>query len=300
MPTEPLTAIVLNYGRLQDTAPSIQSLLLSVPKPLVVVVDNGPYEDDESTLPVHPEVTYLRTGRNLGFSGGMNAGIRHALDRGATRIALINSDAVVSPDCLARLDHVLKSVPGAGIAGPMLVDRSVPETISSLGLSYHPTTGRMRVLASGEPRSSSAQLPSREVDAVSGCIMLIAREVLESVGLLDEDYFFGFEDLDFCLTARRKGFKTIAVPGAVAYHEGGRSIGAASPRRLYFAARNHLRLAGRVAPAGAILSGCRALVIVVLNLAHAARPSDGSALHRLRAVITGTRDHLASRYGSGA
>jgi hypothetical protein len=86
---------------------------------------------------------------------------------------------------------------------------------------------------------------------------------------------------------------------AQARHEGSRSIGADSPRRLYFAARNHLRLAARAAPSGRAESIARGLAIVGFNAAHAIRARGGSLAARLGAVARGTRDHLAGRYGDG-
>ena len=122
--------------------------------------------------------------------------------------------------------------------------------------------------------------------------MLIRREVFDAIGLLDEAYFFSFEDLDFCFRARHAGFETVLAGDATAYHEGGRSIGA-DPRRLYYAARNHLRFAARNDPR----SFLRPSSIVALNLAHAVWAHGGSLPGRLAAVARGTRDHLAGRYG---
>jgi len=120
--------------------------------------------------------------------------------------------------------------------------------------------------------------------------------------LLDEDYFYGFEDVDFCLRARAAGFTTLLADAAVAYHEGGRSIGPRAPARLYFAARNHLLLARRIdqrdnrAP-----NLLRTGTIVVLNTAHALRPSSGGTLGgRLAAVARGTRDYMMGRFGAGS
>src|SRR5439155_394885 len=110
---------------------------------------------------------------------------------------------------------------------------------------------------------------SAEVDAVSGCVMLIAREVLERVGLLDEAYFFSFEDVDFCRRARGAGFTSLCVGDAVALHDGSRSIGRRAAARLYFGTRNQLRVAERTAPAGPVHRRVRAAVIVALNLLHA-------------------------------
>ena len=124
--------------------------------------------------------------------------------------------------------------------------------------------------------------------------------MFEAVGLLHEDYFFSFEDLDFCMKARRFGFATVLAGSATVYHEGSRSIGDDTPRRLYFAARNHLLLARRVEPsAGRLAFLGRASWIVLLNVAHAVRSKGGSLPARLGAVAQGARDYAAGRFGFG-
>ena len=156
----------------------------------------------------------------------------------------------------------------------------------------------MRHRMVGAARGSLNLAPTVVVDAVSGCAMLINREVFDAIGLFDEDYFFTFEDLDFCLRARRAGFATILAGAATAYHEGSRSIGAASPQRLYFAARNHLLLASRTdSSSGVVASGCRAASIIALNLAHAAISASGPLGARFLAVAQGTRDYIVGRVG---
>jgi GT2 family glycosyltransferase len=138
------------------------------------------------------------------------------------------------------------------------------------------------------------------VDAVSGCVMLVTRDVFDAVGVFDDDYFFSFEDIDFCLRARTAGFLTVLARDAIAYHEGGRSIGSSSPERLYFAARNHLLLARRTAPAASALARAyQQSAIVALNVGHAMIAGGGSMPRRLAAVMRGTRDYLAARYGPG-
>jgi len=149
----------------------------------------------------------------------------------------------------------------------------------------------------GDPIEGPA-IGDRTVDGVSGCMMLVKGSVFDAIGLLDEDYFFTFEDLDFCLKARRAGFWTILAGDAKAYHEGSRSIGAEAPERLYFAARNHLLMAHRADESRASLASAgRAAFIVVLNLAHAAISTGGGASVRFGAVVRGTRDYLAGRWG---
>jgi GT2 family glycosyltransferase len=168
-------------------------------------------------------------------------------------------------------------------------------------MSYAPATGRMRHRGYSHRIAAHDRMTARIVDGVSGCLMLVKREVFEAIGLLDEDYFFGFEDLDFCLKARRSGFTTVLAAVATVYHEGGRSIGTGSAERFYFAARNHLLMARRAAPAaGRLASLVRASSIVMLNLANAALSPGGSLPARLGAVARGTRDYVAGRFGAGS
>jgi len=304
-PAPRVAAVVLNYRTPDDTFLAVRSLLASSP-PLddVIVVDND--RDGaaggarEALQDVWSRIRYLPTGGNLGFSGGMNAGIREALARGADRVLLVNSDVIVPPDCVARLEHCRAASPGAGIAGPVVLARSEPDVIASLGMAYSATSGRMRHQGFGSRMVDHDQPAVHVVDAVSGCLMLVTRDVFDAVGLLDEDYFFSFEDLDFCLRARRAGFTTVLAGAAAAYHEGGRSLAATSPRRLYYAARNHLLVARRTGSTGRGAALGRALSIVMLNLAHAALRRGGSPAARLWAVVRGTRDYVSGRFGADA
>ncbi len=301
VPRKRLAAVVLNYRTPDDTLLAVRSLLASRrPFDDVIVVNNDSTESARAALAaVWPRIRYLHTGTNLGFSGGMNVGIRDALTRGADRVLLANSDVIVPPDCAERLEQCLDATPRSGIAGPLVLARSDPGQVASLGISYAPFTGRMRHGGVGARTASLGRPGGRVVDAVSGCLMLVKREVFEAVGLLDEDYFFSFEDLDFCLRARRAGFATVLAGSAAVYHQGGRSIGANTPRRLYFASRNHLLLARRNDPsAGRLASLLRGCSIVLLNLAHAVRSRGGSLPARLGAVARGTRDYAAGRFGS--
>jgi GT2 family glycosyltransferase/glycosyltransferase involved in cell wall biosynthesis len=296
-----LAAIVLNYGTPDETLLAVKSLLASR-RPLddVIVVDNDASGQCRIALdPVAGHLTYLSAGRNLGFAGGMNFGMRCALDRGAARVLLVNSDVIVPPDCVGLLEAALASVPRAGIAGPVVMARSAPDRIASLGMSFAPTSGRMRHRSHGAEFGPEHAAPTSLVSAVSGCLMLVTREVVDAIGLLDEDFFFTFEDLDYCLRAGRAGLVTVLAGGALVYHEGGRSLGARSPRRLYFATRNHLLAADRAAPLGGLAATWwRRSSILALNVAHAALAPGGSLATRLGAVARGARDYARGLYGN--
>ena len=294
-----LAAVVLNYRTPDDTLVAARGLLTSRrPVQDLIVVDNGSGDGSEVFLRERlPEATVLQTGANLGFSGGCNAGIRAALDRGAELVLLVNSDLTLAEETIGHLEAALEARPSVGIAGPLVLVRSDPDRVESMGIHFSAATGRTRHHGFGA-RASAAPPEPREVDGVSGCAMLIRREVFEQIGLLAEEYFFSFEDLDFCLRARAAGQATLCVGGARAYHEGGRSIGARSARRLYFATRNHLLMARRVAPAPsrahAVLRGA---VIVGLGLVHALAKSDAPAAAGVASVVRGAWHHLRGRYG---
>ena len=290
---------MLNFRTPSDTVLAVKSLFASRrPLDQIIVVDNDTTESVREPLAgLRRPVRYLLTGANLGFAGGVNVGIREALARGADRVLLVNSDVVVPPDCVERMEHALDE-PGVGIIGPVIVARADPGWIASLGMSYSTATGRMRHAGVGQRLAANDRVASRIVDGVSGCLMLVRREVFDAIGLFHDDYFFSFEDLDFCLTARRAGFGTLLAGDAVAYHEGGRSIGADAVVRLYFGTRNHLLLAHRIGPhERRYKTIVRTGVIVMLNLAHAFRARGGSLAGRIAAVVAGTRDYLLGRMG---
>jgi GT2 family glycosyltransferase len=186
--------------------------------------------------------------------------------------------------------------PARGVAAPVIAARRMPDTVASAGMRFSDVTGRMRHQLTG----NSMRQPFadwRPVAGVSGCAMLVTRAVFDAVGLLPESYFFSFEDLAFCLDTRQHGFDVGVVGNAIAYHEGSRSMGATSTRRLYFASRNHLLLAS-TRPGNWLVRTARATAIVGYNAAYALTSSGGTLPSRLAAVAHGVRDHLRGRYGA--
>jgi hypothetical protein len=295
-----IAAVVLNYRTPSETTQAVAALQASGRPPQeIVVIDNDSGDHSEQYLRDHLRgVDVIQSGTNLGFSGGCNVGVRRGLATGADAILFVNSDAILAPDCLGRLENAVASG-RVGIAGPVIFTDSERSRIESAGIRYSTWTGRMAM----HDRFADLALARSgvlRVDAVSGAIMLVKCEVFEAVGLFAEEFFYSFEDIDLCLRARAAGYETIVVTGAAAVHTGSHSIGASSPRRLYFAARNHLLLAARTArrsvPGYALLVAS----IVLLNLAHALIRSKVPAFAALQSVFRGTRAHFQGRYGSDA
>jgi GT2 family glycosyltransferase len=263
----------------------------------VIVVDNDVADQLRVAASAWgPAVTYLHTGANLGFAGGVNAGVRAALEAGADAVLLVNSDAVLVPSCLTHLEGALDAHADSAIAAPLILARTDPATVASAGIDYDRRIGRMRERHAGRRRDAVEVSSGRRV-AASGCVLLVTRAAWERVGLLDERYFFGFEDIDFCLRAAEVGLGTYVEARAVAYHEGGGSLGPASPRRFYFAARNHLLLAGDHHAGGPLAGVARPFAVLALNVAYALTSPGGSKVAKLRATLRGAFDYLRGRLG---
>jgi GT2 family glycosyltransferase len=318
--TPNLAAVVLNYDTPDQTVLAVRSLQSSLlPPDPIIVVDNGSpngsrtlqrmlatssareRESDGvnrgSAIPAGRDAWIIETGRNLGFSGGMNVGIRAALQHGAELVLLVNSDASLAPDATTLLLAAAREQPDAAILAPLVVSRAEPGRVEGAGIAYAQATGRMRNLFAGRPVSAVAPHPF-QVSAVSGCVMLLPRPVLEKIGLFDEEYFFSFEDVELCLRAGAAGFRSLCVPQARASHEGSRSIGRRSTARIYFATRNHLRLASACGGNGT-RRAIRAAFIVGLNTAYVLTSADAPVIAGLAAVARGARDHILGRYGPG-
>lgn len=235
-----VTTVVLNWNNAQDTLSCLDSLAkLDYPNPWIIVVDNGSTDDSVARIrAAHPAVDLIETGENLGYAGGNNVGIRHALAGGADYVFLLNDDAIVAADALSLLLQAAQARPSAGFLGPMVRTREQPDRILTAGGLFGPhMTPSLRgfgTLDQGQYRGVE------EVDFLSGCALLVSRAALEAVGTLDERYFAYGEDVEWCFRGRRAGFKVLFVPQAVVWHPDTSLRDQNSPRVMYYITRNHL------------------------------------------------------------
>jgi GT2 family glycosyltransferase len=231
---------ILNWNRGLETIECLWSLnSTGYPNYQTLVVDNGSTDDSLHLIKHHfPSINYLETGENLGFTGGNNIGLRYALDQGAEWIMLLNNDTTLAPDLLSRLIGVGSVVPEAGILGPMIYHYDDELMIQSAGglLDSHWTP-----LHLGQNEYDTGQYKkSRCVDWISGCCFLVRREVFEQIGLLDERFFMYNEEVDFCMRARKIGWKIIHVPSARLWHKGVQKDYKPGPHVTYYSTRNRL------------------------------------------------------------
>ena len=176
-----------------------------------VVVDNASSDGTAAAVRARwPGVRVLDAGRNLGFAGGSNLGIRQTAGE---LILLLNPDTVVRPGALEALMAALDARPDAAVAGPRLVDSDGRPELS-FGRMISPFAElRQKLLVKGHDRGLPLVAEyvgritnrPRDVDWVSGACLLVRRADAEAVGLLDERYFMYAEDVDFCAAIRARG-----------------------------------------------------------------------------------------------
>lgn len=198
---------------------------------------------------------------NLGFSGGNNLGIRHALENGADYVLILNNDTIADKDFLQNLVEVAEKDIHIGIVSPKIYfakgfefhkDRYLEKDLGHVFwyaggiMDWKNIIGKHR----GVDEVDKGQYEEvMETDFASGCCMMLKKEVIEKVGLFDENYFLYYEDNDLCKRVRLAGYKILYVPQAVIWHKNaGSAGGSGSSLQDYYITRNRLMFGIKYAP----------------------------------------------------
>lgn len=245
-----LLIVILNYRTPDLTIDCLASLadeLQSLPNARVVVTDND--SGDGSVEKIGAAIAtngwndwtqLMPLERNGGFAYGNNAAIRPALatDSSLPYVLLLNPDTVIRPGAVKLLLEFMETHLDVGIAGSRLEDpdatpqRSAfrfPTIISELDHSLR--LGTVSKLLSDWVLAPPVSDQAHQTDWVAGASMMIRREVFEAIGLLDEAYFMYFEEVDFCLRAKRSGWSCWYVPQSHVVHLVGQSSGVTDTKR---------------------------------------------------------------------
>lgn len=248
-----VTAIVLNHVETDDTLRCVAALRRSTMRDLrIVVVDNGSPADARRRLRdgLDRRVEVVETGENLGYAAGNNVAIGPAVASGTRFVWIVNPDLVVAPDTLGRMVQTARTAPDAGCVGSRVVlGGSDPPRIwfdggrvdrAGGGGSSHPEGGRFE--------HEVPPVGVRDVDFVTGANLLVRREVFEEVGLLPEEYFLYFEETDFQVRARRRGWRSVVDTTARAVHHKRSAARTPAPYYVYYYVRARLLFRARHAP----------------------------------------------------
>ena len=193
----------------------------------IIVVDNGSGDDSVPHIrEACPDVRLIESGKNLGFSGGNNLALREARGR---YLLLLNTDIVTHDDAVAKSAAYMDGNPDVGILGAQVwlpdgtLDHACHRGFPTPRASFYYFSGMARrhphnPRYTGYTLSHLSQDTTHPVDAVMGAYMMIRREVMDAVGLLDEDYFMYSEDVDYCYRAKKAGWGVVYYHEAVATH----------------------------------------------------------------------------------
>lgn len=248
-PNISVAIILVNWNGLEFTSACLSSLKnIDYPDFKVFVVDNGSENQEGKVLKSRfPEIVLIETGENLGFAGGNNVGIRKALAEGFSHVLLLNNDTVVEPDFLGELVRASQKYPDAGIIQPLILFLHNPREIWSAGGKWIPTFCRSITLGDREP-IANYRVKNPKLDWATGCAMLLSSKAIEKAGLLNEQFFVYFEDVEWSLRIQKSGFGIFLEEKSKIYHEAGASSkkqhaeGTLSPRVFYYHVRNQLFL----------------------------------------------------------
>lgn len=235
--------VILNWNGWQDTLVCVRSLKRSDYTNLqIVVVDNNSQDESISRIrESYPDIALIETRRNLGFAGGNNVGIRFALDNGADYVFVLNNDTYVASDCVSNLVNFAISCPHAALLGPKIYDAgtevyrqwAVKSRLSFWSILWILSPFRRLIYDTAFFRNffyTSDQ--AARVYAVPGSAMFFNAEVLEKIGLFDEQTFLYWEEFIVAEKLYRLGLPTYVVPQAVIWHKESASISKIGARKF--------------------------------------------------------------------
>lgn len=224
--------VILHFGNIAVTQKCIDSLSQHDAdyEKIVLINNDGAImlSADQFNLP-NRKLHIINNKKNVGFAAGVNIGIKYALGQKAEYIFLLNNDTIIAKDFLKKLVGVFQKEKHIGIIGPSITFQKAGKTVYDLGGSVNLLIGRTHHEEVEEITDKRLHI----VTYISGCCMLIRKEVFEKSGFLDERFFLYYEDVDFCLRAQKHGFLSAVLPEVTIYHELSKAAGKISAFSVY-------------------------------------------------------------------
>lgn len=273
-----IVIIVLNWNGITDTLDCLDSLQKqSYANFTILVVDNGSADNSKELLDEYKKshsknTEIIYNPKNLGFAGGVNTGIKCALNNNYDGVALFNNDAIADKDWLVSLINAVDHK-DIGISTGLLL-RIGGKTIDSTGDWY--STWGLPFPRNRDKKTINAPTEDELVFGATGGASLYKTEMLREIGLFDEDFFAYYEDTDISFRAQLAGWKVAYTPKAIAYHEQGATSKKISGFAVYQTFKNLPLLFIKNVPKGLIFSiGIRFLLAYKLMLLNAIAKGNG-------------------------
>lgn len=278
--------VVLNFHGRKDTEACVASIMDGSSDTTVLVIDNGSHDGTVAAVRSRwPQIETIQNPDNLGFAGGMNTGLRWALDRGAKTVTVLNNDTIVPAGVLDRMVEIAQS--GAIAVSPEVRYADGSERVWFGGGAIDERTGLARHQSDRELASVELRNGLRPSTILAGCCVTASARTWERVGFFDERYFLNFEDSDWSVRASDAGVALYVDPSVHIHHKVSASfVGGYSYLGLFYYTRNGLyfirkRLGG---PPGQAVAFARRHVVPAL--VHRARDHEWREVRRRSVVVT--------------
>jgi len=266
--------IILNWNGWKDTIECLESVFRNTyPNYQVIVVDNGStdgsiekikawadgkqreeaerggdstkeeevisnWKNKDDKLSLQYPLILIQTGENLGYAGGNNIGIRFALNKLFNYICILNNDVIGENNFLRSIISKMEHDKSIGIAGPMLCDYYNNEIVQSSGVKLDLYTGRMISFNAGINKNICKK--NLIIDYIGGACLIIRSSLINLIGVIPEVYFMFFEETEWCIKAKRKGYKVMCIWKSTVYHKLSRSINKLEEIPEYYKKRNKI------------------------------------------------------------
>lgn len=225
--------VILHYGKIETTKECIDSLKNEkYPYELIVVNNTAQKLSNKDFI---KKCIVINNYENRGFAGGVNVGIQKALGQKADAILLLNNDTLIIREFLGILVETLYSDTNIGIVGPAIKFWKKRKMLFDVGgyINWFGRTNHNEI-------TTLKNILSHEVTYLTGAAILIKKTVFQKVGSFDENYFLYYEDVDFCLRAKKTGFKIVINPQVFVSHALSKSVGKMSSTAIYHQTKSAL------------------------------------------------------------
>lgn len=288
--------IILNYNNFKDTGNCLDSLLdINYPNFRIAVIDNcstdGSGEKIKSRYSEDPSVEYYSLDRNLGFAGGVNFGIDIADRRGGDYVLLLNNDVIVDENFLVPLVETHENENNVAAVSGVIHYNNGDILPHSNQVKF--SRGEFSIYRVTRGFTNIPRQKVYETDYVPGSLMLISIEYTTHNHKFNEEYFFGFEDIDFCWTAKKEYNKRLLINSSSRiYHNPSSTAGSFTPFRMYHRTRNRLHFAKtKLPPLQKILFYIYILLVTLIRVGQFLPSPNG----RIKSIMEAFVDHLSKK-----
>ncbi len=248
--TKKVSIITVNFNHSYVTDEMLDSIAKvgGYPNLEIIVVDNGSLENPVPAWQLkYPHVQFIRSDKNLGFAGGNNLGFKAAT---GDYLFFVNNDTVFTDGLIQTLAETLAVNASVGVVSPKLLYFDDPGMLQYAGytpMNYY--TARNSCIGQFERDNGQYDHLLGETGFAHGAAMMVKREAIEKAGLMAENFFLYYEELDWCDRIKRSGYAIWVNMRATIYHKESISVGKKSALKEYYMNRNRLLFTRRNAPA---------------------------------------------------